>query len=398
MSTSPTFELTVLLWGDRWWVAARSEPLEFQNLTHAVEILAAHLIVEGQRVAVRLVYQPASLVSVAVACPDGNRATLQRALEIEHPALENPEIAWGYEPVLPIGEEHSTILHHEQEPGLFALVGALEQRGIDVVGAWPLATFLHALPGDWSESGAVAVLAVAPDRALAYHHPADGVREVKEWTGAGARTEALAWLGGLPSPSESKLVVAADDDTAAESADWTKVQLKRALAERVILPARHPAQLIPPAIAVPAERAMLAAGLLMTLAGAWFVASHARNYWTGLQRSDSQRAEIAALTQEVSHLRENEAAIARLQRTLAGGGPGVPISELLDALGRGLARTIAVDAIRANSAGFEVTGFVAAGAGEQFAAWQRNWADARWQVEPATGQPGQFTLKGKFLP
>ncbi|MDB6079902.1 MAG: hypothetical protein JWO82_3649, partial [Akkermansiaceae bacterium] len=192
MSTSPTFELTVLLWGDRWWVAGRSEPLAFQNLTHAVEILAAHLIVEGQRIAVRLVYQPSSLVSIAVACPDGNRATLQRVLEVEHATLENPDIAWGYEPVLSIGEEHSTILHHEQVPGLFALVGALQQRGIDVVGAWPLATFLHALPGDWSESGAVAVLAVAADRAIAYHHPADGIREVKEWAGAGAQTESLA--------------------------------------------------------------------------------------------------------------------------------------------------------------------------------------------------------------
>src|SRR4051812_4442984 len=110
MSTSPTFELTVLLWANRWWLPGRSEPLEFQNGSHAVEVLAAHLIVESQRLAVRLIYQPASFVGLTVPCPNGNRATLQRALEVEHPALENLEIAWGYEPVLPIGEEYSTIL------------------------------------------------------------------------------------------------------------------------------------------------------------------------------------------------------------------------------------------------------------------------------------------------
>lgn len=398
MSTSPTFELTVLLWGDRWWVAGRSEPLEFQNLDHAVEVLAAHLIVEGQRVAARLIYQPASFVSLAVSCPNGNRGTLQRALEIEHPALENPEVAWGYEPVLPIGEEYSTILHHEREPGLFALTGALQHRGIDVVAAWPLATFLHALPGDWSESGAVAVLAVASDRSLAYHHSGDGVREVKEWSGAGARTEALAWLAALSSAPDSKLVVGADGDAERESADWTHVVFSRALAERVILPRLHPAQLIPPAVAAPAERVMMAAGFLMMLTGAWFVAGHARNYWAGHQRAAVQQSEIQSLTREVSLLKENEVEITRLQRTLAGLGNGAPISELLDTVGRGLARTTAIDSIRATAERFELSGFVAAGASEPFVAWQRNLAGGKWQIEPAAGVPGRFTLRGEFLP
>ncbi len=125
MSISPTSERTALLWGRRWWLAGRDEPLEFQSFAHAAEILAAQV---GSPARLRLVYQPEFLVSVPAACPRGNRAALQAALGFEHPAIAEPAQAWSHEPIFATADGHATFLHYEREPGLFELVERLATR------------------------------------------------------------------------------------------------------------------------------------------------------------------------------------------------------------------------------------------------------------------------------
>lgn len=397
MSTSPISELTILLWGDRWWLPGRSEPLEFQNDSHAVEILAAHLVEEGRRVAVRLIYQPLSLASVPVTCPAGNRATLKAAFEFEYPAVDDPRHAWSYEPVLPLAEGHSTILHFEQEPRLFELVSVLGQRGVDVVAAWPLATFLHGLPGDWSESGAVAVLAVANDCALAYHHPAEGNREVKAWLGENAAAQALSWFAALPASADSKLLVTAGEcEPAAERASLVR-SIDAALATPVVLPRRHPAQLIPPAVASTAAIAMLVAGLLLVLTGSWGVARHAQRYYDGWTRQRTDAVEIGRLTAEIQHLRENAAEIHRLRGQTAGTGPNPPLADFLETLGEKLPGGVALGSVRMTGARFTVAGHVANDAEPKLPAWRDALADKRWQLDPALPpHGGAFQIEGRF--
>ena len=164
----PSEPRTALLWGDRWWFAGTGASCEFSQLADAAEVLAEHFANEPKPVRLRLIFQPDALETVAVACPQGNRATLAAALAAEFPALANPAHAWSHEPVLPGGGEFSTLLHFETIPALRELATQLAIRGLAVDSAWPLATFLSALPDEWTESGAITVVALHAARALAY--------------------------------------------------------------------------------------------------------------------------------------------------------------------------------------------------------------------------------------
>ena len=106
--------------------------MEAINLTHP-----------PKPVRLRLVFQPDALETVAVACPQGDRATLAAALAEEFPSLRTPGCAWSHEPVLPMGGDFATLLHFETQPGLLGLATRLAQRGLAVDSAWPLVTFLQ---------------------------------------------------------------------------------------------------------------------------------------------------------------------------------------------------------------------------------------------------------------
>ena len=114
----PSEPHTVLLWGDRWWFAGTGASVEFSDLDHAVEVLVAHFAQAPNPVRLRLVFQPDAFETVAVACPQGDRATLAAALAEEFPSLRMPGCAWSHEPVLPMGGDFATLLHFETQPGL----------------------------------------------------------------------------------------------------------------------------------------------------------------------------------------------------------------------------------------------------------------------------------------
>lgn len=402
MSTSPTSnERTALLWGHCWWLAGRAEPLEFENLSHAAEVLSAHLGGEARPMRLRLIYQPDSLTSVAVACPRGSRSALQQALSFEHPAIAQPGHAWSHEPILPLDDGFRTILHFEQEPGLFQLVERLGQRGITVTTAWPLATFLHALPAEWSESGAVLVVAVSATTAIAYHHPADGSRTLKEWQGDGASTEADTWLHREMAnhPRDPALMlVAAEPEAPVEGVKY--LPLSDALAIPVILPRAHPGQLLPAAPFLTPQRAVIAASILLLLTGGWSGAAYARDF---IAWSDGQRAathEKSALRSEIEHYRVNAAEIVALRARLAGPGSGPPVGELLDTVCGALPPQLALDQIRVAQGRFTLTGHAAPGATAAWEQWRNRLGSKRWTVEPTAGprDTGAFSVTGVFMP
>lgn len=401
MSISPTSERTALLWGHHWWLAGRTEPLEFENLSHAVEILAAHLDGEPRPVRLRLIYQPDSLTSVAVACPRGPRAALQQALSIEHPAIAQPGHAWGHEPILPLDDRFATYLHFEQEPGLFLLVERLAQRGINVTTVWPLATFLHALPSEWSDSGAVLVVAVSASAATAYHHPAGGTRTLKDWQGDTAGAEADAWLRQQVtdhSGDPALMLIAAEPETPLGGVKY--LPLSDALTIPVILPRAHPAQLLPAAPFLTSQRAVIAASILLLLTGGWTGAAYARETmaWTEGQRAAAH--EKSTLRAEIEHYRVNAAEIVTLRARLAGPGLSPPVGELLDAVCGALPPQLALYQIRIAQGRFTLSGHVAPGAIGAWEHWRNRLGGKRWTVTP-TATPrdtGAFTINGVFTP
>ena len=184
--THPATRRTALLWGDRWWIEGRPEPVPFGDLHLAAEVLLAQFAADEKPAQLRLIFQPASLAAVSIACPKTNRETLRLALSEQFPALADTHLAWSHEPVLGVNAPFATVLYHEVQSGLFALAGELHAGGIEVESAWPLAAALNFVPEDWPESGAMIIVAAAENQTLIYRHTADGRREVEAATGADA--------------------------------------------------------------------------------------------------------------------------------------------------------------------------------------------------------------------
>ncbi len=408
----PSEPRTVLLWGDRWWFAGTGSSVEFSDLTHAVEVLAAHFAGAAKPVRLRLVYQPDALETVAVACPDGGRATLAAALATEFPALANPDCAWGHEPVLPTGGDFSTLLHFERQPGLLALARQLAHRGLAVDSAWPLTTFLHAVPDEWSESDAITVLALQAGRALAYRSPADGGRTALHWHGDSVAAEVGEWLAGVlaRSPGEPVLLVCADEEAATALGAFTGVErypavelmpLAEALARPVVLPRYHPAQLLPRAPAISAQRAMIAASVALLLAAGWCGIASARDHLAAQTAAENQQTRLTALRAEVSQLRETAAEITALRRSLEGGAAGPPCGALLDKISTTLPSQITLNSLRVAGRRVAIDGWVAPGAARSgLDAWRAQLAPASapWAAETKSSAAGSFSLTGEFRP
>ncbi len=408
----PSEPRTVLLWGDRWWVAGTGASVEFSDLEQAVEVLVAHYAEEPKPVRLRLIFQPDALETVAVACPQGDRATLAAALAEEFPALRHTGCAWSHEPVRPMGGDFSTLLHFETRPGLFGLATRLAQRGLAVDSAWPLTTFLHTLPSEWSDSGAVTVVALQAQRAVAYRHPADGVRTAVLWRGESALADAGEWLGDVlaQNAEEPVLLISADEETATALGAFVGAErhpgveqfpVHEALARPVVFPRYHPAQLLPRTPVVTAQRALFAASVAFLIAAGWSGAAYARGYVVARAATENNQARLAALRSEVAQLRENAVEIAALRRSLDGGAAGPPCGALLEKISRTLPAQVTLTSLRMTGRSVVLDGWLAPGAGRSaLDEWRTRLAPAGapWTAEIKPGAGGSFTLTGGFRP
>ncbi len=406
----PSEPRTVLLWGDRWWFAGTGTSAEFADLGEAAEVLVAHYADEPKPVRIRLIFQPDALETEPVACPQGDRATLAAALAGEFPALCNPQCAWSHEHVLPIGGDFATLLHFETTPGLIALAAELARGGVAVESAWPMATFLHALPKEWSDSGAVTVVAVEAQRAVAYRHPADGVRSVPVWLGDSAVAEVGAWLAELltQSPEEPMLLVCADAETATALGSFVsaeaypgveQITLNEALARPGAFPRYHPAQLLPRSPVFTAQRLLIAASFVFLLAAAGLGVGVARVALAEREVGRIQQTKLIALQKEVARLRENAAEISALRGSLEGGAAGPPCGALLEAVARTVPASITLTSLRITGRTLAIDGWVAPGASPTAVEeWRSRLApaSAAWTASAKVAATGAFTLTGGF--
>jgi hypothetical protein len=404
--TSPRSEpFTVLLWGDRWWLAGRTEAIPFAHRDRAAGELVAALAGDGPR-RLRLIYQPDGFTSVVTPCPQTGRRLLALALQEQYPALATDEIAWSHEPILPLGGSFTTVLHAESSPGLFALLEQLASAGIVVEEVWPLTTWLQALPDGRSDTGALTVLAVAGDRACAYHHPATGARQVLAWPSNGPTTSGL-WLGNLldRDPTEPVLVVtdAANSDAARspgpERPGLRHVTLSEALAHSATIPPRHPARLRPEEPMVTAPRVVLVASLALLLAAGGMAGPWALAHVNARQAALVQTGRERALSAEVVHLRANAAEIAAL-RAEAAGRPAPFAGELLRRLAKTVPPEVTLATLRADAGSFAAQGFLAPQAsGGVLDRWQqaltRDREGSQVQVQSRPRRDGAFDLRGQ---
>jgi hypothetical protein len=396
---SPTSDPTVLLWGNNWWLPGKAEPVAFSGMAEAARTLAEEW--HGRSRHLRLIFQPDSLSSVPVTCPLGNRGTLRDALCFEHPQIQDEAIAWGFEPVLAAGDGHASILHYEEKAALFDLVSALAQQGFRVSSAWPLATYLAALPEEWSEPGGFAVAAVSETRSLAYQHPSTGSRAMQTIEGEESAAQVLQTLAEQKrtNAGDSILVVAAGALSRAIPEGYEVVSVADVLSADVLMPRSHPAQLLPPEAMLSAQRAVMAASFFLLLTGAASAFQYATAYQTANRQARDAVIEKAQLEAEIQHLRVNQAEIIALKAKLHRPADS-PIVDWLDRVCAGLPRSVALSRLLVDQGRFRIEGHLAPDATNALDGWLRGWSGPRWRTEPPSvrTETGAFTLNGSFLP
>lgn len=407
----PSDPRTVLLWGDRWWLPGTGEAVAFPNVVEAAEALAEHFATEPKPIRLRLIYQPDGFTSVAAACPPGGRQILSAALAAEFPMLANPGHAWSHEPVLPVGTEHSTILHFETEPVLIALATRLAHLGLAVDSAWPLATYLHALPDDWTETGAITIVAIQSGRATAYRQPRDAARFVQSWHGESALAEVAKWLGSVQQedPAEQVLIVGPDPEItgklesyrSTEHAALEFIRVTEALGRPVVIPRYHPAQLLPRGPTFTAQQMAMAASLALVCAAGWLGFAYIRDTISARAETRTQAAQIATLRSDVAHLRANAAEIRRLRNAIEGGLAGAPFDAILQRLAATLPPEIALSTLRLSGRTMEFGGWVSPTAAvATLDLWRDRFSPAKgpWTATLHPGAGGAFTLNGEVRP
>lgn len=407
----PSDPRTVLLWGDRWHFPDRDASEPFTHVTEAAEMLAAHFADDPKPVRLRLIFQPDSLESVLMPCPQGDRRVMAFALAGECPVLAQPEHAWGHEPVLPTPEGFATILHYEREPALITLAAQLARLGLAVDSAWPLTTFLHSLPEEWSDSGAVTVVAVRAESGVAYHHPKDAARSVAGWRSQAALAEAGKWLAGILAENlgDPVLLVCDNEETVAaldvytadhERTNLDVVNVREVLGRRVVMPRYHPAQLLPRPPAVTSQKLAVAASIALLLVSGWAGVAFARDWTAVRDEHESRAARFAALQAEVSHLRTNASEITVLRNAVDGSAGGPPYATLLRALSTKVPPEIVLASVRLTGREFEVNGWLAPSApAELLDTWRHSivQSDATWSLEVHSASNGAFVAKGAFV-
>jgi len=410
MSISPKSELTVLLWGDRWWLPGQKMPVPFGDLAEAADQLAAAWPEDVRNL--RVVYQPDDFATVPVDCPNGNRATLALVLAEEHPALAHPGHVWAHEPILAHGERFNTLLHYETRPMLFALVHRLRELGFAVNAVFPMATWLNALPPELTETGALTVCALSPERFCLYRHSSDGVRAFRAGHGGDVLTAVARHLAGVPAQSNTEFVlyVTTDEKLVDQLAQRVPIDerhivgvysLGHALGRQTVIATRHSGQLLPPVPFVTPPQIVTLLSLALLFSTLTVGATPALAWWAGQRDQAEAEQECTRLRSELEPLRRNEKMLAEIRRQRAEwDATPLPIVELIGAIARGMPTCVMLTRLDIDRQGFECEGGVLLPLTEaQWTAWIDGLRRSRsWILSelPAGTPERTFTLKGRW--
>ncbi len=405
-TSRPSDATVALLWGDRWWISGCPEPLVFGSTDRATAALIGYFEDHGRPARLRLLFQSSSFASVAIECPNGNRATLQAALQHEYPALADQMHAWSYEPIF----GGRTLLHFEREPVLLGLVEALQNHGLSVEGAWPLATVLNLLPDDWPETGALTAIAVADGLSAIFKHTPAGAREVETASGDQAAELVATTVQRIHEREDTSLYLASLDHAGARLCDQvtqlecpgrSDLQWGDVARAAQTLSLKNPNQLLPTESRLSAARIVTGATAVAFVGALLLGALLAKETIAQHNVALREGAIIQRLRTEVASLRKNETEIRQLQTQLAATKPGrIACAALMQAITRNLPEQVVLTALHADRDGFRLSGGVS-GAGLTTKSWD-SWVDQlkvaglAWELVPsaATAPTADFTLKG----
>jgi Tfp pilus assembly protein PilN len=395
-----------LLWGDRWWISGCPEPLVFGSTDRAADALIGHFEERGSPTRLRLLFQSPSFASVAVECPNGNRATLQAALQHEYPALADQMRAWSYEPIF----GGRTLLHFEREPVLFGLVETLQKQRFAVEGAWPLASVLNLLPDDWPETGALTAIAVADGLSTIFKHTPAGVREMETAGGDQAAELVATTIQRVHEREDTALYLASFDQAGArlceqlaplECPGRSDLQWDDVARAAQTLSLKHPNQLLPTESRLSATRIATGATVVAFVGALVLGALLAQETIAQRNVARHQGVVVQRLRTEVASLRENEAEIRQLHAQLAAAKPSrVACAALMRAITRNLPEQVVLTALHADRDGFRLSGGIS-GAGLTAKSWD-SWVDQlkvaglAWELAPSAAAvpTADFNLKG----
>ena len=412
MSTSTSSQSEViLLWGDRWWLPGRAEPLIFGALDRAPEILL-RAWGDSRPAQVTIVCQSDAMLATATACPKGDRRLLREALAADLPVVADDSRVWSFEPILPQGEGFATVLYHESEPGLCQVVAQLRSAGLEVETAWPMATFLQSLARDWSDSGAFAAALIDADRVAVYSHHGDGRRAFAQWTGTDAIAKGAEFFGLFLADNPGSAIWLATTNDAVRSRVTSvaplagnpsvhAVTLAEALARPWALALQHPAQLLPPPSRFSLPKAAWAASFAVLAASVWIAASYTRDVLAWRAEGATREIRIAALREEVTRLRANATEIAALHATVTAAEQPRHTGKFLARLSAVTPPSLVIRSLRITAGEFHATGYLAPDAPS--GTWER-WRDtvgasAPWVLDPPgprTETSPQWELRGRF--
>lgn len=409
MSTSLKSEATVLLWGQSWWTAGKSEPVPFASLAEAVtRLLSARSDLPKH---IRLIYEPTGFSTIPTDCPQADRTTLALSLAAIHPELAVPDIAWSHEPILRRGDTFHTLLHLETVPALHQLVRSFAEAGYQVRQAWPLPTWLNALPSDLTETGAVLMAAMRREAVCLYRFAADGARTIERWHGDKALADLATYLRAVftRNPSESVWLVPAEPTLVgtlnellplADKPAVEVLELAATLDTPAIFGPRHPAQLLQPGPIITLGGIASVASVACLLGAVSLLGSYAWHYASAQRATALRERQKVVLRAEIEPLRANAEEITRCQTQIAGRSSSPPVAAILTALGTDLPAEIALNHFVATSDGFTVAGGVAPGS-TRFGPWLEALRQAHPKLALGGGLPdanGLFTLEGKGVP
>lgn len=407
MSTSMLLKsdvITVLLWGDRWWLPLHKLPVPFAEIGQAADMLAAAWPAKVRRL--RLIYQPDDFVSAAVACPNGVRAALALALADKHPELAHPGHAWGFETIRAVGEGFCTLLHYETRPQLFALAQRLEERGFTVESAWSLPTWLATLAPEPISGGAVSVAALHADRFAFYQRGADGAPDGIQAVGLSVSSVAERLRGALAINAPEYLLHLTTDDAllaqleeqipAAQNRQDGVFHLWDALAKPFPLALQHPAQLLPliPRFAprrIAALAGFLFFGLTVWTAGLW---AYERHQWE--KGRETQAKEEAELSRQIAERESIKAKVAAAQVEIDALTPrSHDYAGILAELGRSRPDGLVYSRIQCEGTKLNIDGWARAGVDAQQLAARPLVVGASW-TKPEVRPNGHFRIAGEL--
>jgi hypothetical protein len=318
-------------------------------------------------VSLRLLYLPADLRMEPAECPQGNRKSIQRALQHDYPVLENNVAAWAAQPPIATEKAAVTFLSIERVARLHRLVTDLEPLGVIIEAAFPLLSWLERLPSFASRGHSLAILH-ADDLALIYARDDQGGRHVyqfdelvpertREIVGSQISQAATSPSISVVSFSAVPLEIFADPTPTAISANDF-------IAEAWNIPPRDPSNFFPPQSRFNPSITATVAGAVLALSALIFVTWHEVDIRRTFKEQQRKTEQLISLEAELTKRTAYNKVITEADLLAADVGTtpsGLP--SLLQFLEQSLPREIDVTAIKVKGDTFTVEGLAHAGTG-----------------------------------